>query len=94
MSDKSLKIPQDWNLVGGSKLRRKLEFADFATAWAFMTQVALQAEKLNHHPVWTNDYNEVTITLSTADAGGVTLKDLKLANYINTLVFDTEPVEL
>ena len=70
-----------------NKLTRKFEFDDFVTAFGFMTQVAIIAEKMNHHPNWSNVYNEVTIELSTHDAGNiVTDKDRKLAEAIDKLV--------
>ena len=69
-----------------NKLYRKFEFKDFSEAFAFMTRVALAAEKMNHHPLWTNVYNTVEVWLSTHDAGDiVTDKDKKLADKINTL---------
>jgi len=70
-----------------NSLYRKFEFADFAAAWAFMTRVALAAEKMDHHPLWTNVYNKVEIWLSTHDAGDlVTEKDRKLAKKIDGFV--------
>jgi 4a-hydroxytetrahydrobiopterin dehydratase len=70
-----------------NKLYRKFEFADFSEAFAFMTRVALEAEKMNHHPLWTNVWNTVEIWLSTHDAGDVvTEKDRKLAQRIDKLV--------
>lgn len=70
-----------------NKLYRKFEFADFSAAFAFMTRVALEAEKMNHHPLWTNVWNKVEIWLSTHDAGDVvTDKDKKLAQRIDKLV--------
>lgn len=70
-----------------NKLYRKFEFKDFSEAFAFMTRVALAAEKMNHHPLWTNVYNSVEIWLSTHDAGDiVTDKDRKLAEKINALI--------
>jgi 4a-hydroxytetrahydrobiopterin dehydratase len=70
-----------------NKLYRSFEFADFSEAFAFMTKVALAAEKMNHHPLWTNVYNKVEIWLSTHDAGDVvTEKDRKLAEKIDKLV--------
>ena len=70
-----------------NKLYRKFEFADFSEAFAFMTRVALAAEKMNHHPLWTNVYNTVEIWLSTHDAGDiVTEKDKKLAEKIDKLI--------
>ncbi|MDQ6844977.1 MAG: 4a-hydroxytetrahydrobiopterin dehydratase [Bacteroidota bacterium] len=65
-------------------LHRKFEFKDFSEAFAFMSRVALAAEKMNHHPKWTNEYNKVEIWLSTHDAGDtVTEKDHKLAAKID-----------
>lgn len=65
-------------------LYRKFEFADFSEAFAFMTRVALEAEKQNHHPLWTNVWNRVEIWLSTHDAGNVvTDKDRALAAAID-----------
>lgn len=73
----------------GNKLERSFEFKDFKAAFAFMTQVALIAEKQEHHPDWQNVYNKVKITLSTHDAGGkVTAKDEKLAAAINEIAPD------
>lgn len=70
-----------------NKLYRKFEFTDFSEAFAFMTRVALAAEKMNHHPLWTNVYNTVEIWLNTHDAGDiVTEKDKKLAAKIDLLV--------
>ena len=71
----------------GDKLYRKFEFKDFSEAFAFMTRVALEAEKLNHHPEWKNVYNSVEFWLSTHDAGDkVTGKDHELASKIDALV--------
>lgn len=68
-------------------LYRKFEFKDFSEAFAFMTRVALAAEKMDHHPAWTNVYNKVEISLSTHDAGDiVTERDRKLAKKIDALV--------
>lgn len=70
-----------------NKLYRKFEFANFSEAFAFMARVALAAEKIDHHPLWTNVWNRVEIWLSTHDAGDlVTEKDRKLAAIIDTLV--------
>ena len=62
-------------------ITREYLFKDFNRAFAFMTQVALAAEKADHHPEWSNVYNKVRVTLSTHDAGGVTQKDLDLARF-------------
>jgi 4a-hydroxytetrahydrobiopterin dehydratase len=68
-------------------LYRKFEFKNFSEAFAFMTRVAFEAEKMDHHPMWTNVYNKVEISLSTHDAGDlVTDKDRKLAKKIDGLV--------
>ena len=70
-----------------NKLYRKFEFSDFSEAFAFMTRVAIEAEKMNHHPLWRNVWNKVEIWLSTHDAGDiVTEKDRKLAERIDKLL--------
>ena len=67
-----------------NKLHRKFEFPDFSAAFAFITRVAIAAEKADHHPLWSNEYNKVEIWLSTHDAGDiVTEKDKKLAKVID-----------
>lgn len=67
-------------------LYKKFSFGDFSEAFAFMTRVALAAEKMDHHPKWTNVYNQVEIWLSTHDAGDiVTEKDRKLARKIDSV---------
>jgi 4a-hydroxytetrahydrobiopterin dehydratase len=67
-------------------LHKKFEFKNFSEAFAFMTRVALAAEKLDHHPKWTNEYNKVEIWLSSHDAGNiVTEKDQKLSKLIDKL---------
>ncbi len=68
-------------------LHRSFEFKDFSEAFAFMTRVALAAEKMDHHPEWKNVYNKVTIKLNTHSAGDiVTEKDHKLAKLIDKMV--------
>lgn len=74
-----------WRLDGG-KLARDFAFADFAAAFAFMTRVALLAERRNHHPEWHNVYNRVAIRLSTHDVGGVSDADFELARAIDAAV--------
>ena len=74
----------DWALdVTASSISRHLEFADFGTAFAFMSRVALAAERRDHHPDWSNAYNVVEITLTTHDSGGLTMKDIELARFID-----------
>ena len=68
-------------------LTRNFKFKDFIEAWSFMTKVAMVAEKMNHHPEWTNVYNTVNITLTTHDKGNtITEKDRELAEKIDTLI--------
>ena len=75
-----------WSEVNNT-IYKKFEFADFSEAFAFMTRVAIEAEKLNHHPLWTNVWNKVEIWLSTHDAGNVvTDLDRTLAKRIDALV--------
>lgn len=70
-----------------NRLKRTFRFHDFSQAFAFMTRVALAAEKMDHHPWWSNVYNTVSIELSTHDAGDiVTDKDRALAKVIDSLV--------
>lgn len=69
-----------------NSLKRSFKFKDFIEAWAFMTKVAMIAEKMGHHPEWSNVYNTVEITLTTHDKGNiVTAKDRKLAAEIDAL---------
>ena len=67
----------------GGTASREFIFADFAQAFAFMTRVAMLAEQCNHHPEWHNVYNRVSITLTTHDAGGLTQKDIDMAQAID-----------
>jgi 4a-hydroxytetrahydrobiopterin dehydratase len=77
-----LPTPPDWTRDDKrDAITREFKFADFNRAFAFMTQVALAAEKRDHHPEWSNVYNKVRITLTTHDAGGLTQKDLDLARF-------------
>lgn len=72
-----------WSLAGNA-LAKTFRFADFPSAFAFMTRVALAAEKLDHHPDWTNVWNRVEVRLSTHDAGGITALDFRLAAAIES----------
>lgn len=81
-----LRLPL-WSMVAGrDALVRRFQFADFSQAWGFMARVALLAEKQDHHPEWFNVYNRVEITLSTHDAGGLSRRDVALAEAIDMLV--------
>ena len=64
-------------------IRRDFRFADFGAAFAFMTRVAIAAEKADHHPDWSNSWNEVAVALSTHSAGGVTGRDIELAKVMD-----------
>ncbi len=76
----------DWSLVDGrDALTRTFTFADFSHAWGFMSRVALLAEKMDHHPEWTNVWNRVEVTLSTHDAGGLTALDVRLARAMDRM---------
>ena len=77
------KLP-GWKLEGG-KLHREYKFADFVTAFAFMTGAALVAQGMDHHPEWFNVWNTVRIDLQTHDAGGVTTLDVQLAQRMEEL---------
>jgi 4a-hydroxytetrahydrobiopterin dehydratase len=82
----------DWSLTdNGQGIVREFAFGDFSEAFAFMTRVAILAEKRDHHPEWSNVYNQVRIVLTTHDAapeegGALSLRDMKLAKKINALL--------
>ncbi len=73
-----------WKVKRG-KLQRKYVFADFVTAFGFMSSAALVAERMNHHPEWFNVWSTVRIDLATHDAGGITALDLELAHAMEEL---------
>ena len=74
----------EWSLAGG-KLHREYRFADFIHAFGFMATAAIAVEAMGHHPEWSNVWNRVTVDLTTHDAGGVTAKDFKLAETLESL---------
>jgi 4a-hydroxytetrahydrobiopterin dehydratase len=75
-----------WSETSGrDAITRKFVFADFNEAFGFMTRAALVAEKLDHHPEWFNVYKSVEVTLSTHDAGGLTERDIKLAEAMDKI---------
>ena len=78
-------IPDPWTLRDG-KLHKTFRFPNFIDAFGFMTQVAMHAEKLNHHPEWRNVYNRVEIDLTTHEAGGISALDFELAEIIEQII--------
>ena len=74
-----------WSVVDG-KLHRELSFANFSEAFAFMTRVALIAEKLDHHPDWSNSWNRVDLAISSHDAGGLTEQCFTFATKVDALL--------
>jgi 4a-hydroxytetrahydrobiopterin dehydratase len=82
----ALATVRGWSEVDGrDAISREFKFADFNSAWGFMTRVALAAEKADHHPEWSNVYNRVAITLTTHDAGGLSQRDISLAAAIDRI---------
>ncbi|MCM8558261.1 4a-hydroxytetrahydrobiopterin dehydratase [Sphingomicrobium sediminis] len=82
-----MEFPTSWTKSDdGKAITRRFEFADFSGAFAFLTRVAMLAEKADHHPEIENVWNKVTLTLTTHDAGGLTGKDADLAAQIDELV--------
>jgi 4a-hydroxytetrahydrobiopterin dehydratase len=77
-------IDSDWSL-DGNKLHRAFVFSDFVEAFGFMTRAAIHAEKMNHHPEWSNVYKRVEVFLVTHEAGGITQRDFQLAAIMDSL---------
>ena len=77
-----LRALANWEIVEG-KLHRELKFENFIEAFAFMTKLAMVAERLNHHPEWTNVYNKVSLWLTTHDVAGISRFDFDLAHAAN-----------
>lgn len=88
-SEERAQLPQilpNWRLADGrDALTRAFRFADFREAFGFMTRVALLAEKMDHHPEWSNVYDKVEIALTTHDCRGLSARDVKLAQAIDAL---------
>jgi 4a-hydroxytetrahydrobiopterin dehydratase len=81
-------LPQ-WRYEAAERaIRREFRFGDFGAAFAFMTRVAIAAEKADHHPDWSNSWNRVAVALSTHSAGGVTGKDVELARAMDGFAAD------
>ena len=85
--DRKLAALPGWSL-DSDKLYRRFVFVDFVEAFGFMSRVALLAERMDHHPEWSNVYNRVEIHLTTHDAGGITERDFELAQRISALLAD------
>lgn len=83
--DEELTKLNAWSLAD-NKIEKALKFKDFVETFAFMTQIALLAERMGHHPDWTGGYNELHIALTTHSAGGLTRKDFELAKEIDRLL--------
>jgi 4a-hydroxytetrahydrobiopterin dehydratase len=80
-----LKGLSGWELKN-DKLHRELKFKNFVQAFGFMTQVAILAQEMDHHPEWSNVYSRVTIDLATHEAGGISARDFELAQKIDKIV--------
>ena len=76
-----------WSLEN-AKLHREFKFANFAEAFGFMTSAAIESEKMDHHPEWSNVYNKVIVDLTTHSAGGITKLDFELAGKMSKLAGD------
>lgn len=76
---------QEWSIIGG-KLHKTFTFKNFIDAFGFMTRAAIHAEKINHHPEWSNVYNRVAVDLITHESGGITELDFQLAKKMDALI--------
>lgn len=86
-ADAALDQLDGWTKAEGARdaIARTFKFADFKTAWGFMSACALKAEQMDHHPEWFNVYNRVDVILTTHDADGVTQRDIDLGRFMNEL---------
>jgi len=82
---KELQNLPEWQITQGKNLGREFRFKSFREAFAFMTEIAFHAEKLNHHPDWSNSYNKVFVELFTHDKQAITALDIQLATEINKI---------
>jgi len=78
----------DWQSSDGQAIVREFEFPDFGRAVAFMTAVAVRADRIDHHPEWSNVYRKVTVRLTTHSAHGLTNLDFELAGYMDSIARD------
>ena len=84
MAAQSLADLDGWTLTpDAGAMTRDFRFRDFKAAFAFMSEVAAEAERMDHHPEWSNVYNRVSVRLTTHDAGGLTGRDVRLARFID-----------
>ena len=84
--EEALNSLDGWTAVDGREaMQKSFKFANFNQAFAFMTRIALKAEKMDHHPEWFNVYNRVDITLATHDVDGLSGKDIELATFIEKI---------
>jgi len=87
MGETNLKTPSGWEQITNSKnksaFKKNFEFKNFIEAFDFMKKVALKAEEISHHPEWFNVYNKVDVELTTHDVGGVSEKDVEMAEFMN-----------
>lgn len=94
LSDQDIALRLDalngWRVVHG-KLHKDFRFGDFVQAFGFMTSVALIAQRMNHHPEWSNIYNRVVVDLTTHDAGGITESDIEFAAHVQELLSTKGP---
>jgi 4a-hydroxytetrahydrobiopterin dehydratase len=85
MAEVLARLP-DWEAEPGrAAIRRGFKFRNFGEAFAFMTRVALYAEKADHHPEWSNVYNRVEVVLTSHDAGGITQRDVDMAVFLDRI---------
>ena len=90
--EEALKALPGWSYDPAARaIRRSFRFRDFGEAFAFMTRIALEAEKADHHPDWSNSWNRVDIALTTHSAGGLTGRDLALAARIDAVAARLAP---
>ena len=86
MTDTSSAEANGWvKTQDGTALEKQFKFKSFTQAWGFMTQAAIHAEKMNHHPEWFNVYNRVEVKLTTHDTGGISDLDVKLAGIMDAI---------
>ena len=87
MTDLTALLQNGWTKTSdGTAIEKHFKFKSFAQAWGFMSQAALAAERINHHPEWINVYNRVNVRLTTHDTGGISELDVQLANKMEALI--------